>query len=97
MWTKLLLFRGQDQNIDKRTLGEILLAKASEGVKVFVMVWSEKTSNQLKTEGVMGTHDMETFNYFKVEIKLLLNSLISHVIATIYKNLDCQKCMFYMV
>ena len=66
VWTKLLLFRGDDlNNIDRRTLGEILLDKSTQGVKVFVMVWSEKSSNQLKQEGVMGTHDMETFNYFK--------------------------------
>ena len=65
VWTKLLLFRGQDLNIDRRTLGEILIDKSKEGVKVFVMVWSEKTSNQMKQEGVMGTHDMETYNYFK--------------------------------
>ena len=30
------------------------------------MVWSEKTSGDvLGDKGVMGTHDMETFNYFK--------------------------------
>ena len=29
------------------------------------MVWSEKTSNEFKEQGVMGTHDMETYNFFK--------------------------------
>ena len=29
------------------------------------MVWSEKSSNALKEKGVMGTHDMETYYYFK--------------------------------
>ena len=30
-----------------------------------VMVWSEYTSGNVNTQGVMGTHDMETYNYFK--------------------------------
>ena len=33
---------------------------------VYIMVWSEKTSGDIVGEkGVMNTHDMETFNYFK--------------------------------
>ena len=59
VWDKLQLFRGDDLAKDQRTLGEILVDKANQGVKVFVMVWSEKVT------GVMGTHDMETFNFFK--------------------------------
>ena len=65
VWDKLQLFREQDLAIDGRTLGEILVDKAKEGVKVWVMVWSEKTSNQMNTQGVMGTHDVDTYNYFK--------------------------------
>lgn len=66
VWDKLQLFRGQDLNKDNRTLGEILIAKAEEGVKVYVMVWSEKTSGDIVGEkGVMGTHDMETYRRFK--------------------------------
>ncbi len=34
-------------------------------LKVFVMIWSEKISGDLKEEGFMGTHDTETFNHFK--------------------------------
>ena len=35
MWDKLLLFRGEDQSIDNRTLGEILIDKAeNQGVQV---------------------------------------------------------------
>ena len=64
--------------------GELLIEKANNGVDVYVMVWSEKSSGDIVGEqGIMGTHDMETFNYFKVEIKRLLNSLISHVIGTL--------------
>ena len=54
-----------DQN-DGQTLGDILVQKADVGVAVYVMVWSEKTSGDVIGEkGVMGTHDMETFNFFK--------------------------------
>lgn len=48
----LLLFRGIDRNIDQRNLGEILLDKANRGVKVYVMVWSEKTSGDILGEKV---------------------------------------------
>ena len=66
VWDKLKLFRGQDCNIDRRTLGQILVDKANQGVQVYVMVWSEKTSGDIIGEkGVMGTHDMETYNAFK--------------------------------
>ena len=66
VWTELRLFRGQDAlDFYDGTLGELLCRKADQGVKVKVMVWSEYTSGNLKTEGVMGTHDMETYNYFK--------------------------------
>ena len=52
--------------MDDRTLGEILVDKANMGVRVYVMVWSEKTSGKIVGEkGVMNTHDMETFNYFE--------------------------------
>ena len=62
------LLRGEELAAcqDQRTLGEILVDKANRGVKVYVMVWSEKTSGAVVGEkGVMGTHDMETYNYFK--------------------------------
>lgn len=70
VWHQLRLFRGEDlaagRGGDQRTLGEILTDKANQGVKVYVMVWSEKTSGDILGEkGFMGTHDMETFNYFK--------------------------------
>jgi len=66
VWTELRLFRGEDAvRIYDGTLGQLLCRKANQGVQVKVMVWSEYTSGNLKTEGVMGTHDMETYNYFK--------------------------------
>ena len=64
VWDKLQLFRGDDLKIDGRTLGEILVDKANQGVRVYVMVWSEKTSTEYNA-GVMGTHDQETAKFFR--------------------------------
>lgn len=69
VWTELLLMRTHDwpdRPFDERTLGQILVDKAERGCKVYVMVWSEVTSGDVLGEkGFMGTHDMETYNYFK--------------------------------
>nr|GMC92272.1 phospholipase D alpha 1-like [Ipomoea batatas] len=48
------------------TLGELLKKKASEGVRVLMLVWDDRTSvGLLKKDGLMATHDEETGNYFK--------------------------------
>jgi len=67
VWTGLFLFRGQQaREVYGGTLGQLLCEKADEGVQVYVMVWSEKSSGDIVgDEGVMGTHDMETYKYFK--------------------------------
>ena len=41
VWPMLQLFRGVDQAIDERTLGQLLIDKSNEGVKVYVMIWDE--------------------------------------------------------
>ena len=88
VWDKLNLFRGKDLNIDNRTLGEILIEKADAGVKVYVMVWSEKTSGDIVGEkGVMGTHDMETYNRFK-------NTNVNCALAP--RELDCKEFTDYL-
>ncbi|KAH7657140.1 phospholipase D1/2 protein [Dioscorea alata] len=47
------------------TLGELLKRKASEGVRVLMLVWDDRTSGGLlKKDGLMATHDEETANYF---------------------------------
>ncbi|OMO57753.1 C2 calcium-dependent membrane targeting [Corchorus olitorius] len=47
------------------TLGELLIKKAEEGVKVLMLVWDDRTSIQLlKTDGVMASHDEDTRHYF---------------------------------
>ncbi|XP_060673012.1 phospholipase D alpha 1 [Ziziphus jujuba] len=48
------------------TLGELLKKKADEDVKVLMLVWDDRTSNeQFKKDGLMATHDEETENYFR--------------------------------
>ena len=67
VWTELRLFRGQEAvEIYGGTLGELLCRKADQGVEVKVMVWSEITSGEvLGDKGMMNTHDMETYKFFK--------------------------------
>ncbi|KAH9623933.1 hypothetical protein KSS87_010521 [Heliosperma pusillum] len=48
------------------TLGDILKKKASEGVRVLMLVWDDRTSIKgFKEDGFMATHDQETQNYFQ--------------------------------
>ncbi|XWS11804.1 hypothetical protein CRYUN_Cryun37aG0032200 [Craigia yunnanensis] len=48
------------------TLGDLLKKKASEGVRVNMLVWDDRTSvDLLKKDGLMATHDEETENFFK--------------------------------
>lgn len=48
------------------TLGELLKRKASEGVRVLMLVWDDRTSvGLLKRDGLMATHDEDTANFFK--------------------------------
>ncbi|KAF6151194.1 hypothetical protein GIB67_037402 [Kingdonia uniflora] len=47
-------------------LGDLLKKKASEGVRVLMLVWDDRTSvGLLKRDGLMATHDEETSNYFE--------------------------------
>ncbi|CAI0400016.1 unnamed protein product [Linum tenue] len=50
------------------TLGELLKAKSQEGVRVLLLIWDDPTSRSIlghKHEGIMGTGDEETRQYFK--------------------------------
>ncbi|GKE35805.1 phospholipase D alpha 1 [Tanacetum coccineum] len=47
-------------------LGDLLKNKASEGVKVLMLVWDDRTSvDLLKRDGLMATHDEDTENFFQ--------------------------------
>ena len=65
VWHQLQLFRGEDLRIDQRTLGEILVDKANQGVNVFVMIWTDPSSFSLSQAGVAGTNDEATYAFFK--------------------------------
>jgi phospholipase D1/2 len=58
VWHTLKLLRGEDSDIDGRTLGEILADKARDGVQVYVMIWYDLSRQ-------MGTKWEETYYYFK--------------------------------
>ncbi|KAF6151195.1 hypothetical protein GIB67_037403 [Kingdonia uniflora] len=48
------------------TLGNLLKKKASEGVRVLMLIWDDRTSGgPFKEDGLMATHDEEAANYFK--------------------------------
>ena len=63
IYTEITLTRNSDK--PSMTLGELLLKKADEGVKVLVLVWDDRTSDELRKEGLMATHDQETVQYFR--------------------------------
>jgi len=47
-------------------LGDLLKNKASEGVKVLMLIWDDRTSvDLLKRDGLMATHDEDTENFFQ--------------------------------
>jgi len=74
IWTDLKLIRrqeerdqlyGEERDLADLTLGKLLIEKARMGVRVLVMVWSDLSS--LATgEGMMGTHDQQTVDFFKL-------------------------------
>lgn len=48
------------------TLGDLLKKKASEGVRVLMLVWDDRTSvGLLKKDGMMATHDEDTEHFFQ--------------------------------
>lgn len=47
-------------------IGELLKKKASEGVRVLMLIWDDRTSvGLLKKDGLMATHDEATEEYFQ--------------------------------
>ncbi|KAL7645158.1 UNVERIFIED_CONTAM: hypothetical protein RMT77_003536 [Armadillidium vulgare] len=85
---------------DGETLGELLVRKAGDGVRVLIMVWNEALSTDIYTPGVMGTHDEETRIYFEgtgVEVLLAPRSkskarlFETNYVSTLYTH--HQKCV----
>ena len=64
MFTNIQLLRGDDDPEGASHVGELLKKKASEGVRVLMLVWNERHSNDL-LPGMMGTHDEDTRRFFE--------------------------------
>ena len=87
VWVQLRLIRGdfpEDIPLEfaKMTLGEMLKQKASEGVRVLLLVWNEATS-AFGWGGLMGTHDEETHAYFQ-DTGYLFFPLIQLLLLSLY-------------
>jgi len=66
VFTGISLVRGEEAvKYGDSNVGEMLKRKASEGVRVLVMTWNEKSNDGGLMEGMMGTHDEDTNEYFK--------------------------------
>jgi len=61
VYTGISLLRGEERVASEDSnIGELLKKKAAEGVRVCVMTWNETDI----LDGLMGTHDEDTANYF---------------------------------
>ncbi|OWM65918.1 hypothetical protein CDL15_Pgr015343 [Punica granatum] len=59
------MMREGNQDTDL-SLGELLKKKGSEGVRILMLLWDDRTSdNLLIREGVMTTHDEDMGSYFQ--------------------------------
>lgn len=71
VYHKITLVRDENRplsELSNLTLGELLKKKASQKVRVLMLVWDDKSSHDLpflKTSGLMNTHDEETKRFFK--------------------------------
>ncbi|CAH1448020.1 unnamed protein product [Lactuca virosa] len=68
VWHKVRLVREEEEESPPTRLGDLLKAKAQEGVRVLLLVWDDPTSRNImgyQTDGLMATHDEETRRFFK--------------------------------
>ncbi|GBG72654.1 hypothetical protein CBR_g12228 [Chara braunii] len=68
VYYKIQLIRDEERMIpgaEGLTLGDLLVRKANEGVKVLLLIWDDRTSGVIGSSGIMGTHDQETAEFFK--------------------------------
>lgn len=52
----------RDDQEPKETLGQLLVRKADEGVRVLLLIWDDRLSTDV-TDG-LGTHDNKTAGFF---------------------------------
>ena len=77
------LVRGEEDPDGFSNVGELLKAKADDGVRVLLMVWNERLSTE-QSAGLMGTHDEETRAFFEgtsVECVLVSRAKTEGVLA----------------
>ncbi|KAJ6805161.1 phospholipase D alpha 1-like [Iris pallida] len=68
VYAEVALVRDPSSTRRSQTLGELLKTKASQGVRVLVLVWDDRTSvslGLLRRDGLMATHDQDTVDYFR--------------------------------
>lgn len=76
------------------TFGQLLVRKAEEGVRVLVLIWNEKMSNDV-TPGLMGTHDEETRLFFEgtdVEVAVVPRIRLLEGLTSFLRNQFAQTC-----
>jgi len=63
--TKVSLLRGEeDPDCSISRIGDLLVMKAEEGVRVLLLIWNDASSADWLGAGQMGTHDEETEEFF---------------------------------
>ncbi|XP_078162510.1 phospholipase D delta-like [Carex rostrata] len=106
IYTEVRLVRESTRPLPEavKTLGELLRYKSEEGVRVCLLVWDDKTSNEtliINMGGLMQTHDEETRRYFKHSTVICvlsprypsskLSIMKQQVVGSIYTH--HQKCL----
>jgi len=85
VFTEINLLRGEEDEEGASNVGQLLKSKADDdGVKVLMLVWNDKSSNDMNMAGMMGTHDEDTRRYFEgtsVECVLVPRSKSDGVLA----------------
>ena len=65
VFTGISLLRGEDRAArEESNIGQLLKKKSSEGVKVLIMTWNDRSNDGGLLDGMMGTHDEETKEFF---------------------------------
>ena len=61
IFTGIQLLRGEEEVEEDSNVGELLKRKAKEGVRVLILTWNEHNM----FDGMMGTHDEDTMEFFR--------------------------------
>eukprot|EP01056_Protomagalhaensia_sp_Gyna25_P001556 Protomagalhaensia_sp_Gyna_25__1555@NODE_17_length_8134_cov_42_750093_g11_i0_p1_GENE_NODE_17_length_8134_cov_42_750093_g11_i0NODE_17_length_8134_cov_42_750093_g11_i0_p1_ORF_typecomplete_len841_score109_62PLDc_2/PF13091_6/0_73PLDc_2/PF13091_6/2_7e19PLDc/PF00614_22/3_2e03PLDc/PF00614_22/3_8e03PLDc/PF00614_22/1_3e07PLDc/PF00614_22/8_3e07PLD_C/PF12357_8/1_1e14_NODE_17_length_8134_cov_42_750093_g11_i010003522 len=88
--TATRLTRSYTEDNHPATIGELLLKKSEEGVKVVVMVWDDITSQGFYKDGLMATYDEYTRMFFK-------NSSVTVILAKRVASDDVGTMLYPLV